>query len=856
MGMNTIIKRGILFSALVLSAFCLFLAGSGGRNIAKKTSSVNNGTASANGDSLSASNEPIIINNEPIVYLDNTDQISVQGEGIRSVAYSSSNQKVAKISKKGKITPKKKGEATIRARVAYHADGQDREASLSYSLKILGESKEYFMYYYNDPTWSSAESEIIGLTEAGKKLKDVYIPERYVGKKVKLIHADALSDSPSMERLYISDYVESTCNSEENDFERGVLPDHPDGGCSQLREIHLGKRVADFGISDKLPKLEKITVASGNKTYHAQDGVLFKGKETLTLYPAGKKDASYAIPKSVTQIERLAFAWAKNLKRVEIPKEIKALEETFQHSGLREVALPAGLENSYAAFQDCAALEKAVIPSLPNSIYISRAFRNCPSLKTVQMEDLPKGFYGDNFAGCRSLEKIHLSRNAKEILQKDDVLFDSSMETLLLYPAGKKDQHYRLPEGVRRIQENAFAGAQHISEVTLNKELREIGENAFQEAKINQIHFNDGLQKIEHSSFYKSNLAEAILPDSITDLGIGAFLECRKLRSVKLPPNIEELANTFTGCSSLRTLHIPKKIKKMINGAGLCGSITTGSAPNADGSQDGCTSLTSITVEKGNKYFATAKGVLFNKAKTTLIVYPAAKKNKKYSVPKSVKKISYGAFAGCNRLRELSMKDGVTNCGEYSTSAFFNMRSLRKIKLSKNLKCLYISAFSGCPKLQEIRIPDKVKRIDTHAFDGCASLKSVTLGKNVRLIESRAFRNCRSLRKIRFPDRVRQIEEYAFDGCTSLKRVIFGKNVSTINAYAFRDCRNLRKAVFQKKMWGGIKWPAEFCFQRAGSSNDRKLVMHVPKKWKKKKKVVLKWFLDAGLSKKTKIKYY
>ena len=305
MGMNTIVNKGIILSALALSVFCLFQARAG------------------KGDTA---NEPVIINNEPIVYLDNTDQIGVQGEGVQSVAYSSSNQKIAKISQKGKITPKKKGTTTIRAKVAYQVEGQNRESTLSYSLKVLGKSKEYFIYLYNDPKYAFYESEIVGLTEAGKKLKDVYIPERYLGKKVKRIHSNAFTDGSHMERLYISDYVEDMQNTEYEGI-YSSLPSHPDRGCNQLREIHLGKKVAHFGISSKLPKLEKITVAPGNKTYHVQDGVLFKKKETLTLYPAGKKDVSYTIPKGITEIENLAFAWAKNLKKVAIPSEIKQLNE-------------------------------------------------------------------------------------------------------------------------------------------------------------------------------------------------------------------------------------------------------------------------------------------------------------------------------------------------------------------------------------------------------------------------------------------------------------------------------------------------------------------------------------------------
>ena len=785
MGMNTIIKKGIILSALALSAFCLFQARAG------------------KGDTA---NEPVIINNEPVVYLDNTDQIGVQGEGVQSVAYSSSNKKIAKISQKGKITPKKKGTTTIRAKVVYQVEGQNRETTLSYSLKVLGKSKEYFIYLNNDPKRDTLEpSEIVGLTEAGKKLKDVYIPERYLGKKVELIHSAAFSDGSHMERLYISDYVKDMENSSEEDFrDSRIPPGRMDRGCNQLREVHLGKNVMHFGISNMLPRLEKITVAPGNKTYHVQDGVLFKKKETLTLYPAGKKDASYTIPKGITEIENFAFAWAKNLEKVAIPSGIKNLDETFQYSGLREIVLPEGLESTLSTFKGCANLEKAVIPVLPDNCTIVRTFEYCNNLKTVSMQNMPKGFAGDNFSGCSSLEKIQLPQDVKGVIQKDNVLFNSDMETLLLYPAGKKDKSYKLPDGVRKIHKSAFAGAQHLSEVILNKELREIGEMAFSEAKIKKIAFNDGLQRIGYSAFGDSDIMEAVLPDSVRTFESCAFLQCRKLRSVKLSSNIEELGNTFRGCSSLRTLHIPKMVKKIWSGAGLMGSNNMSLFQEND--LAGCISLTSITVEKGSKYFTAVKGVLYNKSKTELIVYPAAKKDKKFSIPKSVKKISDGAFAGCHNIRELTMKDRVRTCG---IDAFFYMSKLEKIRLSENLKKLDVDVLAGCRRLKKIRIPDKVRMIDEYTFDGCTSLKSIALGKNVKEI-------CRD---------------------------------------AFRDCESLQKVVFQRKIWSATRTP-EVSFRETGKRNYGKLALHVPKKWKKEKKLILEWFREGGLSKKAKIKFY
>ena len=201
------------------------------------------------------------------------------------------------------------------------------------------------------------------------------------------------------------------------------------------------------------------------------------------------------------------------------------------------------------------------------------------------------------------------------------------------------------------------------------------------------------------------------------------------------------------------------------------------------------------------------KGVLFNKSKTRLIAYPAAKKGRKYSVPKSVKQISIGAFDSCNNLRELTMKDGVTRCDELFGGSFYNMRSLRKIRLSKNLIKVESRTFTECSKLQQIRIPDKVKSIGVQAFAGCKSLKSITLGKNV--------------------------EEIAIG--------------------AFEDCPNLRKIVFRSKVW---TIPNEVIFRDTGKNNYGKLAVYVPKKWKKEKKLIREWFRDEGLSEKAKIKFY
>jgi hypothetical protein len=69
--------------------------------------------------------------------------------------------------------------------------------------------------------------------------------------------------------------------------------------------------------------LTAINVASGNKTYASQDGVLYnKDKTTLFRYPAGKTATTFIIPDSVTSIEWMAFVSCNNLTSVTIPNSV------------------------------------------------------------------------------------------------------------------------------------------------------------------------------------------------------------------------------------------------------------------------------------------------------------------------------------------------------------------------------------------------------------------------------------------------------------------------------------------------------------------------------------------------------
>ena len=191
-----------------------------------------------------------------------------------------------------------------------------------------------------------------------------------------------------------------------------------------------------------------------------------------------------------------------------------------------------------------------------------------------------------------------------------------------------------------------------------------------------------------------------------------------------------------------------------------------------------CPSLTEIIVDGNNAYYTSVDGVLFNKAKTELICYPAAKTATRYTVPNGVTHIGECAFYNCTALESVELPDSVTSIGD--------------------------SAFSGS-SLEDIELPDSVTSIGTDAFLNCLSLKSVKLSGGLTSIEDTAFAFCKSLTSIVIPDGVTHIGEYAFYNCNSLKSVELSDSVTSIAYGAFATCLDLENILFGGTM---AQWQA------------------------------------------------
>ena len=573
------------------------------------------------------------------------------------------------------------------------------------------------------------------------------------------------------------------------------------------------------------------------------------GKSVTSIGESTFKDCtnltSITIPNNVTNIGNSAFRECESLMSITLPNSVTSIGNNAfcGCSSLTSITIPNGVtEIGWYAFSGCRSLTSITIPNSVTSIDYS-AFSGCTSLKSITIPNSVTEIGSSVFSGCRSLTSITIPNSVTEI--------GSSA-----FSGCRSLTSIMIPNSVTSIGDYAFSGCESLTSITMPNSVTSIGDYAFEDCtSLTNVTIPDGVTSIGDYAFEDcTSLTNVTIPDGVTSIGDSAFEGCASLTSITIPDGVTYISDgAFSGCKSLTSITIPDSVTSIGSSAFYgCTSLTSIMIPDSvtsivSSAFGGCSSLTAINVATENQNYVSINGVLYNKDKTTIMRYPAGKKDENYkipdgvtsigdytfkdcisltsiTIPESVKEIGYSAFEGCASLTSITIPDSVTSIDRY---AFCGCTSLTAInvasenrnyvsvngvlhnkdktaiicypagKKDKNYKILDgvtsidRLAFSGCTNVSSITIPVSVTSIGKYAFSGCLSLKSITMPNSVTEIGSYAFRDCSSLTSITIPDGVASIGNWAFKDCTSLASVTIPSSVAEIGGYVFENCISL-----------------------------------------------------------------
>lgn len=442
----------------------------------------------------------------------------------------------------------------------------------------------------------------------------------------------------------------------------------------------------------------------------------------------GNKDIrEISLPGTIKNIADWTFQNCNNLQTVKLGEGISYVSDRMFNNctALKHVSLPNSLQNiGSLAFGACTSLKSLQLPKALESLGNS-AFSGCESLSNIELPESLQTIGILCFNGCDNLSTIkvspanpYFSTDGKAIFNKDKtVLYTAIPVTSYNIPSTVRELRYyafsdqkdmtsiTLPEGLVSISSYAFSGCSKLEHLVIPSTVDSISNYAFYGCSaLQQINIPQSIKSLADGVLSYSGIKTLDIPSSVNYIGESAFSNCKSLQSIKLPERLTLLNyNLFDGCERLSDIQIPSTVTAIedcaFNGckalqtitlpASLCTFENTSWSDNSIFS--GCSALKSILVEAGNKYYESDGTALYNKAKDTLVCFPAGVTS--YVVPQSVKTIARKAFCGCDSLQNIMFEDGVSDL-VIEQYAFENCKNINRLVITSGIKETKYGAFN------------------------------------------------------------------------------------------------------------------------------------------------------------------
>lgn len=230
---------------------------------------------------------------------------------------------------------------------------------------------------------------------------------------------------------------------------------------------------------------------------------------------------------------------------------------------------------------------------------------------------------------------------------------------------------------VTRIRYSSFKENNNLMSVTIPNTVKEIGDSAFADCySLSTVTFSNSLKSIGDGAFKKTNLKKVTIPNSVTEIGVYAFSGCENLSSLTLSNKLDRIDEyCFENCTSLTSVTLPNSVTE-IGGYVFdrCSSLKTASIGSGlkycytQGDSrfifSDCIALESITVSSSNNNYSSANGIMYDKKKTEILVYPQGKKDTSYTVPSTINNLYRMSTNNNPYLKTITIPSSVTDISD------------------------------------------------------------------------------------------------------------------------------------------------------------------------------------------------
>lgn len=404
----------------------------------------------------------------------------------------------------------------------------------------------------------------------------------------------------------------------------------------------------------------------------------------------------------------------------------------YRFSALTRVELPESLTQiGCSAFYGCVKLAEIQLPTNLQQL-ATGAFDHCESLNTLTLPAALTSFSPLSVTGCANLATFAVAEGNTAFAAQNGVLFSKDGNVLVCYPQGKVGNSYVVPN-----------------------EVKEIGDRAFESAKIKQISMPDSVTKLGCGAFVSSGLTEFTVPKTISSVPESLLSGCASLKKVTLHEGVTVIGpSAFSECAALTEIGLPAGLQRIGYYAFM-----------------GCTALRNVSLPEG---LSALEYSAFSSSGISTLTIPA-----------SITVLDNDLLSGCVNLTEVKLHDGITSLGY---GLFYGCTALEHISLPESVTEIKPTCFAGSG-LKEFTFPKGVTRVENQLFENCTALKTVDCSGIERVCLD-AFRNCAALETITFGSSLVEISDGAFDGCKALREVYYNADGNHWRSVTVSTVRN------------------------------------------------------------------